>query len=257
MKSQLLSTGAIACSTMMIYGWVQAAASQSNLPDCQDNPVVQGVKDASEQCAQPEPGIANSVPERMVSTEWGDQHADQLPPEMETVYGKLLAQAQASANREEFTQALRGISGIPANSRHAELAHRLESDWSQALLQRATEHYQQADLTKALSALAAIPHTSPVHEQTVSLKQRWIQQDRVLKRALTAKADRNWQGVINAIDTLESTPLYHSQRVQALLQQAITQRYEPARNLMRVAIADIPAMSSTAMAEPELITWGS
>ncbi len=164
---------------------------------------------------------------------------------METVYSNLLEQAQASAKQNQFTQAITTLAGIPKNSRHYEMAQQLQEDWSQELVGQASSSYQQAQLTTAITTLSAIPATSRSHDRAMELQNRWKQQSAQLNRAIAAKKSGDWQAEINAIQSLEGTPLYQTLPVQELLQQAISNRYEPDPTLLRIATADLPPASAT------------
>jgi hypothetical protein len=262
-KSHLIGGGAIACSTLLVYGWAQAAAPSQN-PKCQpQKPSGSGaVRSCAPSTVQPEsPSILGVAPAQLLEHLpapllglWNAESApgNHLPQTMEAMYEQLLTQAQSSAGQSQFTQAIAQVAGIPKNSRHYELANRLQQDWSQELLRQANQHYDDAKLDAAQAVLAKIPANSSFHAQAVSLKQQWQQQQTALKRAIAAKQQGDWQGVIDALEPLESTPLHQSLRVQELWQQAITRLYEPDQSLVYVAMADVP-VERPSMAPPEAI----
>lgn len=266
LKTRVLGGGAIACSTLLVYGWAQAAAPGKVAPCPQSEPL-------GESSAQPctpvdtaaeSPSILGMAPTQLLEqlpeplvALWPGGHAwgDRLPEDMERLYEQLLTQAQSKASAAQFTQAISQISGIPKNSRHYELAYRLQQDWSQELWRQANQQYENAKLDAAQAILAKIPQSSSLHAQSQSLKQRWQEQQQSLDRAIAAKRRGDWQAVIQALQPLESTPLHQSLTVQELWQQAITRLYEPDQNLVYVAMADVPVepAASAAIAPPEAI----
>ncbi|NEQ27095.1 MAG: hypothetical protein F6K28_50425, partial [Microcoleus sp. SIO2G3] len=169
---------------------------------------------------------------------WGSQPDDRLPEAMERMYGDLLQQAQRSASQSKFADALSTVSGIPNNSQHHDRAKQLQETWSQELLQRANSRAQQGDVNSALSMLDAIPPTSDRHERALALRDRWDDQADLLAQARSAKDSGDWQGVIEAIESLEGTPVHDSLPVQQLLQQAIYRSYQSDASLMQTADID-------------------
>lgn len=264
LKTRVLGGGAIACSTLLVYGWAQAAAPGKVVPCAQSG---QPGESPAQPCtpvdaAAKSPAILGMAPTQLLEhlpeplvALWPGGHAwgDRLPEDMEVLYEQLVTQAQSKASAAQFTQAISQISGIPKNSRHYELAYRLQQDWSQELWRQANQQYENAKLDAAQAILAKIPQSSSLHAQSMALKQRWQGQQQSLDRAIAAKRRGDWQAVIQALQTLESTPLHQSLTVQELWQQAITRLYEPDQNLVYVAMADVPVepASPAAIAPPE------
>ncbi|WP_206754547.1 hypothetical protein, partial [Leptolyngbya sp. FACHB-36] len=165
-----------------------------------------------------------------------------------------LKQAQASASRDQIADAMNGISGIPKNSRHYEMAQRLQEDWSRELLRQATNYCRQAKVETAVSMLSTIPATSQLHDRVTELRQRWSKQAKVLDQAIAAKDAEDWQQAISAIKSLEGSPMYHSLPVQELLQQAMTNLYEPEESLTEIATSDLPAVElSDELQQPDQV----
>jgi hypothetical protein len=174
-------------------------------------------------------------PERLLEMQWGDR----LPSDLETVYDTLLQQAQVSASQEQFMQAIADTTGIPKNSRHYAMAQQLREDWARELMRQATRECQKANVTKAIAMLNAVPQSSQFHARATELKQLWTQHAKILKRAIAAKNTGNWQQAIDAVQSLEETPMYHSLLVQELLQKSLTKLHEPDRTLLQIATADL------------------
>ncbi len=253
MKSQMLGGGAIACSTMLLYGWTQTGASEAGMPEVSPNPPLLPAAAANHRHDLLPVAILGIAPTQLLEQwsapmfrlPWSPDPApsNRLPQEMETLYTQVLEKAQALASQAQFSQAIAQVAGIPKNSQSYELAHRLQADWSQELLQQANQHYENAELDTAQALLAGIPATSPLRGQVLALKAQWGQQQRIMARAIAAKGRGDWQAVIDALQSLDETPLHHSLPVQDLLQQAITQLYEPDQNLVYMAMADTPMVS--------------
>jgi hypothetical protein len=244
------SSGMIVCSAMLINQAFQATVSEASPQPCEGP---SNVSESSNHCPQVIPQSVSVPPEPLANHQWSDLfglqgQSDKLPAQMEATYSDLLNQAQASASRDQLTEAVKIIAGIPKNSRHHELAQQLEDDWSRELVRQATTRFQQADITTAIALLENIPNTSEWHDRTAELRDRWSQQARVYDRAVAAKSARDWQGAINAIKLLEGSPIYNSLPVQELLQQAMIKLYEPDPSLVQIAAADSPTM---AVAAPE------
>ncbi len=255
MKSQLLNSGAIVCSAMIIYGWTQAAASESDQPTCDARPPA--APTVTEDCAPPiSLATLSNVPEQLLNLHWGQRRSEQasqpLPTDMENLYGQRLEQAQAAANHEQFSQAINQVVGIPKNSSHYELAQRLQADWSREIVRQATDRFQKAQMKPALTLLATLPPDSVVAEQAQELQEQWQKQEGLWQQAIAAKARGDWQGVITTLKSLEETPLYQSLPVQDLMQHAVTELYEPDQKLLKVAMVDLPTMKA-GMGGPEAL----
>lgn len=237
------SSGMILCSAMLINLGLEATGSETPPQPC----------DAAtdHHCQTPAPSQITVTPESKAQPQWSDrfveqlkvsQPAEKLPQEVETTYSELLNRAQAAASRDQLTIAVETVSGIPKNSQSYEVAQQLEEDWSKELVRQATNHFQQAEVTTSIALIDKIPESSDWHDRGTELKQQWKKQAELLNQAKSAKSSEDWQGTINAIKSLEGTPLYHSLPVQELLQQAMINRYEPDPALLQIAVEDAPMM---------------
>jgi hypothetical protein len=247
------SSSMIVCSAMLVNQTFQATVSEASSEPCEGIPNVSGTNRCPQALAQ----SVSATPEPLHNHQWSDRlfqqlqgQSDRLPAQMESMYADLLNQAQASASRDQLTEAVKIIAGIPKNSRHHELAQQLEDDWARELVRQATTHFQQADVTTAIALLETIPNTSQWHDRVTELRDRWSQQAKLYDRAIAAKSATDWQGAIDAIKLLEGSPIYNSLPVQELLQQAMTKLYEPDATLVQIAAADAPMM---AVAPPEMV----
>jgi hypothetical protein len=256
MSLRLISGSAIVCSALLAYGWAKPFASESQTscgeqPDRpntsnQSNPATA----AESQCSKP---VSVPISEQLLNLQWGNWSNNQLPNQLEAEYGKQLMQAQATASRNLFPQAIATIAGIPRNSRHFETAQQLQEDWSRELLRQAASECQQAQVDKAVAILEAIPSTSQLYSQAIELQKLWKQQAVFLNRAVAAKAAGDWQGAIAAIKSLEGSSMYHSLFVQDLMQTAMIKLYEPDQTLLEIATIDVPSQEP-AIAPPESIS---
>ncbi len=246
------SSGMIVCTALLINSGSQAAVSEVSIQTCEK--VSDGVEVS--RCSPTVQHSTTASPEQLSEHQWSNQlqsqeQSDKLPSEMESVYADLLNQAQAAASRDQLTEALNTVAGIPKNSQHYELMQQLQEDWSQELMRQATNHIQQAEVAPAIALLNSIPETSQWHDRGAELRQRWSQQAKLLNQAVAAKSAEDWQGVIDATKSLEGSPLYNSLPVQELLQQAMTKRYEPDAALLKIATADAPMIPT--VVPPETI----
>lgn len=254
MKQRILGGGAIVCSAMVMYGWAQSSTSEFSIGDCAGELTEkfsawfsQAEKQTQGRCLPTSliPKLSQ-VPERLSIP--NISRANKLPAKMEAMYGDLLAQAQTSANADRIAEAITIVAGIPKNSRHHDMSQQLQENWSQELLERATNRYQQADMPMAMSMLAAIPQTSQRYDRAAELRDRWKQQTAALNQAIAAREIGDWNSVIAALGSLEGTDLYHSVLVQQLLQQATQKQFEPDAALLQLAAAaDSAAASSQAV----------
>jgi len=237
----LLGGGVILCSTAGVYWWQQAFVSQSRGIDIQTPTRVP--EQTSSILATPQL-VRDTNPEPIAELLWSDRPAA-LPKQMEAVYEDALKQSHTLASQNQLTEAIRIVAGIPSNSQHFAMAQQLQDDWSRELLRQATNECQQANVTKAIALLKAVPVSSPLYRRASQLQQTWNQQAQILNQAITANKKGNWQAAINAIEALETSPMFHSLRVQELLQQAMIKLYEPDAQLLQIATADLPAVESS------------
>jgi hypothetical protein len=260
MNQQILKSGTIVCSAIVLSGWAHAAAQNSS-PDPGDASTdktvkapnqISGIKHHRLQKASLFMGF--NFPDRLLNLQWGSHASDRLPNNIEAVYAKQLNQAQALATREEFVQAVAIVAAIPKNSQHYSMAQRLQEDWSQELLQRATNQWQQAQVKPALAMIRTIPPGNQIYDRALELRRRWTQQATQFDRAIAAEKNRDWQGVIHAVSALEGSTIYNSLSVQNLLQEAMTKLYEPDQSLLQIATADMPVVQPTGVSAPETIS---
>jgi hypothetical protein len=258
MNHQILRRSAIVCSTLAVCA--QPALPQQPVGTTEEGSTQTPLPASSAPSARPTQNAAHSVPligslpERLsIDLQWGNSHSHRLSKEMEAVYKKMLEQSQATVRQGQLAKAIAMVAGIPKNSRHYTMARQLEEDWSQELLQRATNDYQQAKLTTAMAMLDAIPATSTLYPRMSELKHRWTQEAALLKQAIASHQAGNWRRTMDALKSLEGTALYHSLPVQEMIQQTMNKMFEPDEALMRLSsptLSETSGMSSPPMRSP-------
>lgn len=261
MNRQLVNGGTIACSAILLSGWIQPFTSNDSdkcvdpLANKDSTNSANHVGNSKKHCLQrANLRLQLNPPEGFFNLQWGNRRVNQLPEKIEAVYASQLEKAQSLVDRERLAQAVSTITGIPKNSRHYGKAQRLQEDWSQELMRRAKNYYQQGQIKAAMTLLTAIPSTSPLHDRVSELRQNWSQQAKILNQALVARKIGDWQTTISALQSLEGLPIYNSVLVQDLLQQAMMKLYEPDKTLLEIATADLPTVQSPAIAPPETIS---
>lgn len=237
MNRRVLGGGAIVCSAVVL--WAQPSAPEAGTDDC-----VNGVNGSASSCpsaaAGQKQGYARIITplidsaQGLLNLQWSSR-ANQLPAEMEAVYDSLLRQAQTAANDDRLAAALSTVTGIPKNSQHYERARELQENWSQELVQRATNRCQQGDIAAAIAMLEAVPPSSQRYARATDLRESWSEQAVLLQQARSARAASDWSTVVAALEALKGTPLYSSLPVQQLLQQAISRNFQPNAAMMQLA----------------------
>mgnify|MGYP002777069193 CR=1 FL=1 len=252
MRHRMLEGGAIACSTILLYGGALPHDVNPNSESCK--PLFPETDTPSRPpCSQPRSlHRASIIPENLFELGWGSNRINRPINELEMVYEDVLEQAQSIANRDRLPEAVLQLGGIPKNSRHYALAKQLQDDWSQELLQRAIQHHQQANLSAALRLLNTISPTSQHHAQAIALGKQWRGEAKFLNQALVARKTGNWSKAITALKRLEGTPLYQSNLVQQMLQEITTKQFEPASDLMQIATNTATSMPSLPVNRPQL-----
>lgn len=251
MNRKVLGGGAIVCSAVVIYGAAHPLAQKLGIEHCEADEATNSqssetlTKQAEESCSREGTiPVISDLPQLLPFTAQSRRlQANPLPKEMETVYSNLLEQGQAAAHRDRLADAIASIAGIPKNSQHYDMAQQLQQDWSQELLQRALDRYQQADLAMAQSMLKAIPANTPQYTRAAELRDRWSQEATLLEQAKAAKAAQDWEKVVNTLNALEGTPLYYSLPVQELLLQAMNKRFEADETLLQAASTSTPSIA--------------
>ncbi|EKQ69972.1 hypothetical protein OsccyDRAFT_0226 [Leptolyngbyaceae cyanobacterium JSC-12] len=263
MNRRILEYGTLACSAIIVYGWVNSSVFKTEISNCkkqsQSTSTVSPEKDnhkaeLTKHCLQKASlATAYDIPRQLFNIQWRWSESILLPKNTEAVYDELLLQAQSLASRNQFAEAIKLLAGVPKNSRHYQTVQQLEEDWSRELFRQANEHYQHAQIVTAIARLDAIPSMSQLHSRSMELRQRWSSHHRLVNQAIAANKSGNWQGAIQAIQSLEGTPVYHSVTVQSLLQQAMAEFYKPDATFLEVATEGLPKVSIP-VASPETLS---
>jgi hypothetical protein len=249
--------GAIACSVLVIYGWAQAAATETPT-QCQSSRAAPSGKN-HDRCHHSAMviGTLSSIPEKLSQLRWSSpfgavrspDRSLPLPGDIETNYQRMLTRAQSQRKQGQLVDAIAIVAGIPRNSRYSAAAQQLREDWSGELLRQATQTYRQAKMDRAILLLNAIPMESDRHARAMELRQQWNREGQLLRRAIAARQSRDWQASMDALRSLQGTALFQSAPVQSLLQECLTKLYEPDERLLQIASEGMPAMGSVAPPE--------
>jgi len=148
-----------------------------------------------------------------------------VPAQIEAVYEDAIAQAEEAAKRQQFDRAIEIADGIPTNSRHAQTAQQLRESWSQSLLQQANAEYRAGNVRGAIAKLQPISQFNPLASQVASLRATWRAEAQQLNQVEKAIAGKNWTQALQAIEPLRGTELFSAPKVQALLNQALTNAF--------------------------------
>ncbi|MBF2025184.1 MAG: hypothetical protein IGS48_00245 [Oscillatoriales cyanobacterium C42_A2020_001] len=263
MNRRILECGALACSAIMIYGWSNASAPKNNSSNCGDraestrpNPRKHHTK-LAKQCLQTA-SLASiyEIPRQLFNIQWGSSESTTLPKKTDAIYDDLLVKAQTLASQDQFADAIKLLEGVPRNSRHYKTIQQLEEDWSRELFRQANADCQQGQMAGAIARLDAIPARSQLRHRAIELRQRWSKHDTLVKQAIAANKVGAWQEAIDAIQALEGTPVYYSLPVQTLLQQAMTNLYEPDTTFLNIATTGLPEVKAS-IAPPETLPVGN
>jgi hypothetical protein len=254
MRHRMLEGGAIACSTILLYGGTLPHDVNPDSESCQP-PFPATDTPSRPNCSQPQAlHRASIIPENLFDLRWGGKRDNRPINELEIVYEDVLEEAQTTANRDRLPEAIFHLGGIPKNSRHYALAKQLQDDWSQELLQRAIQQHHQANLSAALRLLNTISPTSQHQPQAIALAKQWRGEAKLLNQALVARKTGNWTKAVTALKRLEATPLYQSSLVQQMLQEITTKQFEPASDLMQIAADTARINPSLPVRRPRLET---
>lgn len=134
-----------------------------------------------------------------------------------------LAQSKRFAAERQFAAAITEANKIPQSAAFYQDAQQLIAQWSDNILQIATNTYKSGKLQEAIAIASAIPQTSPVYTKTQGAvkqwQQEWKQNNSYLQAAQTALSEGQWQNAINAANKVVDTP-YWQQQIKPITQKA-------------------------------------
>jgi serine/threonine-protein kinase len=134
-----------------------------------------------------------------------------------------LAQATELAAERNFKAAITEASKIPEDADYYQDAQQLIGQWSDSILEVATNTYQLGKLNDAIAIAKAIPETSPVYQKAQQgLKQwnrEWEKNNSYLKAAQKALDEGRWQKAISEAKQVIDTP-YWKERIKPIIQKA-------------------------------------
>lgn len=158
-----------------------------------------------------------------------------------------LASAQQLAEQGSLRDAILLASQIPAESpEYAEALEQIEQ-WSEKILQVATDRLNRdGNLEEAVQIAEAIPESSPVYQkaqdQIATWKQDWEKYQEILQAAKQAQSDRQWQTVLDQAEQLPDTPYWQSQ-AKPLIDQAESELNKPVAPAAPAPAAPAPRAS--------------
>jgi uncharacterized membrane protein YgcG len=132
------------------------------------------------------------------------QRYAQLKTEAEAIRGNcLLAQAQALAQQRQFKAAIAQAEQIQPPMPAHNMAQQQIQDWSNQILQTATQQYRQGKLQAAMTIIQAIPDRLPLATTAQTTVQQWQTESQknetLLKTAQQALEKRQWQAVLDTL----------------------------------------------------------
>ena len=143
----------------------------------------------------------------------------------------LLAQANALAKQRKFKDAIAQTRKISANMEAYLQVQSLTNQWSEAILQTATEKYRQGKLPEATAIAQAILPTAAVAQKAKETIQQWQAEgernEEILKAAQKSLSSSQWQKALDQISKIRilgqpvsGSNIYWSTRVKEIATQA-------------------------------------
>ena len=153
----------------------------------------------------------------------------------------LLQQAKELADQSQLKDAILIISGIPSPE-----ATQLIQQWSEKMLQIATERYQQhGKLEEAIAIANAIPAVAPITEKaptTVEAWQAdWQKNNAHVQAAEQALQQGQWQSAIRAAQQVSNTPYWQKQATSIVVKANAATRADNRASVTAPATRSRPA----------------
>ena len=134
-----------------------------------------------------------------------------------------IAKAIELAEQNKFPEAIALAFQIPSDRKAYSQAHQLISEWSEKILQIASDRYQEGNLKEATALVESVPTNSPSAAKAKSMIQQWDeewQQNQThLQAAQKALADGLWQDALDSVKQVSNT-VYWQQQSQPIIQKA-------------------------------------
>ena len=158
------------------------------------------------------------------------QQAQIFPSDYSDLYGKAqtflnqcqqsqakaqLARAKSLAEQSRFKDAIMLADQIRSNTSAHTAAQQLIYDWSEKILQIASNKYQEGNLPEAMTIAAAVPTNSPLAQKVQVTVQQWNeewQQNQIhLQAAQKAMDESRWQDAIKVAEKINNTDYWQKQ----------------------------------------------
>lgn len=134
-----------------------------------------------------------------------------------------IAQAIRFAGERNFYAAIMEANKIPSSAAFYQNVQQLIEQWSNSILEIATNEYQSGDLKQAIAIAQRVPNLSPVYiDAQTSIKQwnsEWENNTRHVEAAKTALKAQKWEEAIAEANKVLDT-VYWQQQTQPIIQTA-------------------------------------
>lgn len=134
-----------------------------------------------------------------------------------------IAQAIRFAGERNFYAAIMEANKIPSSAAFYQNVQQLIEQWSNSILEIATNEYQSGDLKQAIAIAQRVPNLSPVYiDAQTSIKQwnsEWENNTRHVEAAKTALKAEKWEEAIAEANKVLDT-VYWQQQTQPIIQTA-------------------------------------
>lgn len=135
---------------------------------------------------------------------------------------KLTSAKQLAADGN-FLVAIAEASKIPQTDASYQAAQQLIGQWSDSILDLATNKYQSGNLNDAIATAKTIPENSPIYQKAQgTIKQwneEWQKNNSYLKAARQALNEGKWQNAISEVKKVTDT-LYWKKQIEPIIQKA-------------------------------------
>ncbi|PPS41483.1 serine/threonine-protein kinase [Chroococcidiopsis sp. TS-821] len=174
-----------------------------------------------------------------------------------------IAQAIRFAGERNFRAAIMEANKIPSSAPFYQNVQQLIAQWSNSILETATNEYQSGDLKQAIAIAQQIPNLSPVYlEAQTSIKQwnsEWESNTQHVEAAQKALKAEKWEEAIAEANKVLDT-VYWQQQTQPIIQTAESKLAE----VKKTTVANqstttppqktTPVVRKTAIAKPKSTT---
>jgi len=178
------------------------------------------------------------------------------------LYECQVAQAIRFAGERNFHAAITEASKIPSSAAFYQNVQQLIGQWSNSILETATNEYQSGDLQQAIAIARHIPESSPVYlEAQTTIKQwntEWQSNNQHVEAAKTALKAEKWEQAIAQANKVLDT-VYWQQQTQPIIQTAESKLAEVKKTSVTAQSTTspqktTPVAGTTAIAKPAFTT---